>query len=153
MIASALIPGRRFAASEKGATAAEMAVVLMAVVVLILGTIEFAVAYWSLHSALLAVEEVGRYVMVYNPTSSTPCDTNCAQTRMRQYLTAASTCTYSQATAPTAGQYCVNACSPPTSGCPSTGTVATMTLTAGYGFNFIGLYTPKLVSQVTVPLD
>ena len=31
---------------EKGATAAEMAIVLLAVIVLILGMVEFAVGYW-----------------------------------------------------------------------------------------------------------
>src|SRR5208283_1678709 len=52
--------------SEEGATAVEMAVVLFTVMVLILGMVEFAVGYFTLHSMLLAVEEVGRYVMVNN---------------------------------------------------------------------------------------
>ena len=87
----------KFRSSGGGATAVEMAVVLMAVILLILGMIEFSIAYWNMHTLLLAVEEVGRWVMVNNTTVTTVA----AQTRMQQYLPAAS----SICTTPSAGQY------------------------------------------------
>jgi len=127
----------KFRRSEGGATAVEMAVVLMAVIMLILGMIEFSIAYWNMHTLLLAVEEVGRWVMVNNTTVTTVA----AQTRMQQYLPAAS----SICTTPSAGQYCVSA----------TASNGRMTLIASYGYNVIGITGSPLIlkSQNTVPLD
>ncbi len=127
----------KFRSSGGGATAVEMAVVLMAVILLILGMIEFSIAYWNMHTLLLAVEEVGRWVMVNNTTVTTVA----AQTRMQQYLPAAS----SICTTPSAGQYCVSA----------TASNGRMTLTASYGYNVIGITGSPLIlkSQNTVPLD
>ena len=127
----------KFRSSGGGATAVEMAVVLMAVILLILGMIEFSIAYWNMHTLLLAVEEVGRWVMVNNTTVTTAA----AQTRMQQYLPAAS----SICTTPSAGQYCVSA----------TASNGLMTLTASYGYNVIGITGSPLIlkSQNTVPLD
>ena len=127
----------KFRRSEGGATAVEMAVVLMAVILLILGMIEFSIAYWNMHTLLLAVEEVGRWVMVNNTTATTAA----AQTRMQQYLPAAS----SICTTPSAGQYCVSA----------TASNGLMTLTASYGYNVIGITGGPLIltSRNTVPLD
>ena len=127
----------KFRRSEGGATAVEMAVVLMAVILLILGMIEFSIAYWNMHTLLLAVEEVGRWVMVNNTTVTTAA----AQTRMQQYLPASS----SICTTPSAGQYCVSA----------TASNGRMTLIASYGYNVIGITGSPLIlkSQNTVPLD
>ena len=127
----------KFRRSEGGATAVEMAVVLMAVILLILGMIEFSIAYWNMHTLLLAVEEVGRWVMVNNTTVTT----GAAQSRMQQYLPAAS----SICTTPSAGQYCVSA----------TASNGRMTLIASYGYNVIGITGSPLIlkSQNTVPLD
>jgi Flp pilus assembly protein TadG len=127
----------KFRRSEGGATAVEMAVVLMAAILLILGMIEFSIAYWNMHTLLLAVEEVGRWVMVNNSTVTTAA----AQTRMQQYLPAAS----SICTTPSAGQYCVSA----------TASNGQMTLIASYGYNVIGITGSPLIlkSQNTVPLD
>jgi Flp pilus assembly protein TadG len=129
---------RKFRRSEGGATAVEMAVVLMAVILLILGVIEFSIAYWSMHTLLVAVEEVGRWVMINNTSPSVTTD---AQTRMQLYLPAAS----SICTTPSAGQYCVSA----------TASNGTVTLTASYGYNVIGITGSPLIlkSQNTVPLD
>ena len=128
----------KFRRSEGGATAVEMAAVLMAVILLILGMIEFSIAYWNMHTLLLAVEEVGRWVMINN---TDPSVTTNAQTRMQQYLPAAS----SICTTPSAGQYCVSA----------TASNGRMTLTASYGYNVIGITGSPLIlkSQNTVPLD
>ena len=116
----------------------EMAVVLMAVILLILGMIEFSIAYWNMHTLLLAVEEVGRWVMINN---TDPSVTTNAQARMQLYLPAAS----SICTTPSAGQYCVNA----------TASNGQVTLTASYGYNMIGITGSPLIlkSQNTVPLD
>lgn len=127
----------KFRRCEGGATAVEMAVVLMAAILLILGMIEFSIAYWNMHTLLLAVEEVGRWAMVNNSTVTTAA----AQTRMQQYLPAAS----SICTTPSAGQYCVSA----------TASNGRMTLIASYGYNVIGITGSPLIlkSQNTVPLD
>lgn len=138
-------PPANIRSCENGATAVEMAITLLAVIVLILGMCEFAVGYWMLHTTLLAVEEIGRYAMVNNATI-TATD---AESRVCNILTgstsACSNPAVGQSCSPAAGQYCVNA----------TSANGTMTLTASYGFNFIELTggSLTLTSQVTVPLD
>ena len=132
---------------EQGATATEMALVLLAFIILVFGMIEFAVAYWTLHTMLLALEEVGRFAMVNNSTITT----NTAEQFVCNVLTGStSSCTNpapGSSCGATAGQYCVNAVQSSSSN--------TMTLTATFGFNFIGLTGSSipLGSQVTVPLD
>lgn len=125
-----------FRTAEEGATAAEMALVVLAALILIFGSVEFALAFWSMNQLQLAVEETGRWLMVNN--SATPAQ---AEARMQYYLPGSST---TGCTSPSAGQLCVNA----------TQSSGTMTLTASYGFNVIGIgghFT--LASQATVPLD
>ena len=46
-----------------------MAVTLSALLFLILGAIQFGIVFWNWNSMLLAVEEAGRYAMLYNPTN------------------------------------------------------------------------------------
>jgi Flp pilus assembly protein TadG len=111
------------------------------VFVLIFGIIEFGMALWQWNTMLLAVEQAGRYVMVNNS-----CNTTCAEGQMQLILTSASTtCTGP----PEANQICINATIPS----PQT-TPPTMTLTAVYGYNVIGLTpTLTLTSQATFPVD
>ena len=138
-------PLANIAGCEKGATAVEMALVLVAMLVLILGMVEFAVGYYVLHTLLLAVEEVGRYAMINNSTITT----TLAKQGVCKFLTGSTSgCTNpaaGQSCSPSGGQYCVNA----------TSSNGKMTLTASFGFNFIELTGSSLTltSQTTVPLD
>lgn len=132
---------------KEGATAVEMALVVLAVIVLILGMVEFAMAYWVQHNLLLAVEEVGRYAMVNN--ANPLFTTTVAYQDVCQVLTGSTsgciTPAANKSCSPAGGQYCVNA----------TTANGTMTLTASYGFNFIELTGSSLTltSRITVPLD
>lgn len=124
--------------AEEGATAVEMAIVMTAMLLLIFGMIEFALAYWTMHSLQLAADETGRYAMVFNKTI-TPAT---AEGHMQTYFfPGAGICTN-----PSAGQYSV---------CATQSTNPnTMTLTATYGFNIIGIGGSfTLAGETTVPID
>src|SRR5262249_43272718 len=141
--------------AEEGSAAVEAGVVI-SVLLLIVGSMEFGRAFWTHNTMLLAVEEASRYAMTYghgsapncavqnraancSPPSNTPV-ANCAASRARQILSAYRL--------PDIG-VSVNE---DTSTLPSTVTVC-----ASYSFDFIapGLrpYGPlNLRSQITVPL-
>jgi len=132
--------------SESGATAVEAALVLSIFVGVVLVIIDFAQAFFIWNTLQLVVGETSRDVTVQNIVQNgipgSRCDTNCAETALQTAISrwlgvsSASICS-----TPTAGQYCVNA---------TTSTPATMTLSALYGFKFIGTYT--LAGRVTVPI-
>ena len=56
-------PSRRCA--EEGAAAVEAGLVMSVLLLLIIGSVEFGRAFWTYNTMLLAVEEAGRYAMVY----------------------------------------------------------------------------------------
>jgi TadE-like protein len=153
----------RLLRSEEGATAVEAAIVLSTFLVITLGLVEFAIAYWNYSTMLLAVDEGGRYAMVYNQGPPAPCGAqsqapgcpsisggaleNCAVARARTVLTnyqASNTVKVS------ANRVAGSAGPPPL---PDI-----MNICASYSFSFIA---PALLpfgpialkSQVTVPLD
>jgi Flp pilus assembly protein TadG len=148
--------------SEEGAVAAEAAIVMSAFLVLMFGMIEFAQVFWTWNAMMLAIEEGGRYAMVYNATaypsgpppsscSATPATlANCAVAKANAVLAAyPSPVTVS---CPAASNTVCVSC---TVGC--TGTPATMTLQGTFTLNLIpsGLlpYSPSVTSSVTVPLN
>ena len=55
--------------AENGAVGVEAAVTMMAMIFLILGSVQFGLVFWNWNTMLLAVEEAGRYAMLYNPTN------------------------------------------------------------------------------------
>lgn len=123
--------------SEDGATAVEAALVLSIFVGMVLTIIDFAEAFYIWNALQLVVGQASRYVMVQSS-----CDATCAENVLQGVLQRAiSSANASICTMPTAGQYCVNA------SCNAN----TCTLSALYGFNFIGTYT--LGGQITVPTD
>ena len=134
--------------SEDGATAVEAALVLSIFVGVVLTIIDFAQAFFIWNTLQLVVGQASRYVMVQtsipNPpgSASFQCPpagsaTSCAISALTTLLPgASSSCTG----APTSGQYCVDAI--------CTGT--TCSLSALYGFSFVGHYT--LTGQITVPI-
>ena len=122
---------------DEGTAAVEAALIAPVLFLALLATVEFGTALWQWNTMLLAVDQAGRYVMVNNAS----CDTTCAQNQMQAILPAASVCT-----TPTTGQICVSAST-------STGTPATMTLTAAYNFNLLALFGSfTITNQGSVPL-
>ena len=132
---------------EEGAMAAEEALILPVLFLMIFGIIEFGTVFWQWNTMLLAVEQAGRYAMVNNQTITI----SVYEAQMKTILTSASS---SCGGSPVAGQICVSAvCSSPSTCTPTTSS-KTMTLTAAYGYNIFGLAGPFTVSsQGTVPLD
>jgi Flp pilus assembly protein TadG len=132
--------------SEAGATATEAALVLSLVLGLVLVIIDFAQAFFIWNTLQLVVGQASRYVMVQNGIPGSSCDATCAENALQTAISSASVCT-----APTADQYCVNAICNPVSCSPTTSIpTPTMTLSALYGFKFVGSYI--LTGQITVPI-
>jgi Flp pilus assembly protein TadG len=62
--------------AEDGEVAVEGAVTMLVLMALIVGSVQFGLAFWNWNTMLLAVEEAGRYAMLYNsnnPASSQVC--------------------------------------------------------------------------------
>jgi len=134
---------------EEGSAAIEAAIVLPVLLLAVIGSVEFGRGLWTYHTMLLAVEEAGRYVMVYGESpsllTSASCPNvgavtlkNCALAKAQAYVAAYGgngvSFTWSE-----------DAASPPNA-----------TISASYQFNFIDpILLPfgpiNLSSQVTVP--
>jgi Flp pilus assembly protein TadG len=147
-------PARRGA--EEGTAAVEAGVTMSVLLLLIVGSVEFGRAFWSYNTMLLAVEEAGRYAMVYNHG---PPETCSAQSQASQCPTLSNTplanCSAGRV------QQVMSAYQAPNVGVSvrenTTVSPATMTICASYSFDFIAPqllpYGPlNLTSQVTVPL-
>ena len=132
--------------SEGGATAVEAALVLSILIGVVLAIVDFAQAFFIWNTLQLVVGQAGRYVIVQTsiPPGSSSADcppagsaTSCAISTLTTLLPAASpSCTGG----PASGQYCVDA------SCSAT----SCSLSATYGFKFVGTYT--LAGQITVPI-
>jgi Flp pilus assembly protein TadG len=135
---------------EEGSAVVEAAFVMPILLLFVIGSVEFGRALWTYHTMLLAVEEAGRYAMVYAaspslltsascPNVTTVTLANCAKAKADAYLAAYGGTGIS--------------ISPPSE---DTSTPKNLTITATYTFNFI---TPillpfgpiSLTSQVIVP--
>ena len=134
--------------SEDGAAAVEAALVLPIFVVLLLGIVDFAQTFFIWNTLQLVVGQASLYVIVQTSipppgSASASCPpagsaVSCAISKLTALLPdASSSCTG----APTPGQYCVSA----------TCTAASCSLSALYGFKFVGTYT--LSGQITVPIS
>jgi len=126
---------RALGGSEGGATAVEAALILSLVVGVVLIIIDFAQAFFIWNTLQLVVGQASRYVMVQNGIPGSSCDAACAENVLLRAISSASICS-----SPTAGQYCVDA------SCTAT----SCSLSAMYGFKFVGTYT--LVGQITAPI-
>jgi Flp pilus assembly protein TadG len=60
--------------ADEGSAAVEAAVVMTVLLLLLVGSLEFAQALWIYNTMLLAVEEAGRYAMVYNHQAPITCE-------------------------------------------------------------------------------
>lgn len=134
--------------SEDGATAVEAALVLSLFVGMVLTIVDFAQAFFIWNTLQLVVGQASRYVMVQTSipapgSASAQCPpagsaASCAISALTTLLPGASS---SCSGAPTPGQYCVSA------SCTTT----RCSLSALYGFNFVGTYT--LTGEITVPIE
>ena len=91
-------PPRRGA--EEGSVAVEAAFIVPLLLLVLIGGVEFGRAFWTYHRMLLAVEEAGRYAMVYaaSPSLLTAAScpgvsgsvtlSNCAVAKANAYLAA-----------------------------------------------------------------
>ena len=116
--------------TEDGGPMVDAALIFTALLVLILGIIAFGSAYWAWNTMLLAVEEAGRYAMLYNP------NTGYADARPRK---PAAWPRRPSAAAPSPGRIrsagLSSALSPAPAAVAASG--STITFTAQYNFNFI----------------
>jgi hypothetical protein len=139
---------RGFRGSEGGATAVEAALVLAVFVGTVLVIIDFAQAFFIWNTLQLVVGQASRNVMVQtsipNPPGSASGDcppsgsaASCAISALTALLPDASSGCIG---GPSPGQYCLNA------SC----TAVSCSLSALYGFKFLGTYT--LAGQITVPI-
>jgi Flp pilus assembly protein TadG len=150
----------RLLRSEEGATAVEAAIVLSTFLVITLGLVQFAMTYWNYSTMLLAVDEGGRYAMVYNQGPPAACG---AQTQAPgcPSLTAGAleNCTAAQATTVLTNYQAPNAVKVSAKRVPGSGLFPdTMIICCSYSFSFIAPallpFGPiALIRQVTVPLD
>jgi Flp pilus assembly protein TadG len=142
--------------AEEGSVAVEAAITISVLLLLIVGSVEFGRALWTYNTMLLAVEEAGRYAMVY---SHDPVETCSAQSQASQCPIFSNTplanCSAARA------QQILSAYRAPSIGVSvnedTTSSPATMTICASYSFDFLAPqllpYGPlNLTSQVTVPL-
>jgi Flp pilus assembly protein TadG len=132
---------------DEGAAAVEAAFTLLWLVLLIFGVTQFGTAFWQLQTMLLALEEAGRYAMVYN--AGPPANYCDAVTKTL------ANCVVDRASNILAG-YAVSGVSFSTT-TDTTTTPHTMTIQGTYTFNFIPSdllpYGPITVSRdITVPL-
>ena len=147
-------PSRR--SSEAGSAAVEAGVTISALLLLIVGTVEFGQAVWTSNTMLLAVEEAGRYAMVYDQG---PLDTCGAQSQAPRCPILSNTplanCSAARA------QRVLSAYQAPNIDVSvrgdSTSSPATITICASYSLDFVPLQllpfgALNLTRQVTVPL-
>jgi Flp pilus assembly protein TadG len=156
-IASAMISSEKSrCGTDQGAAAVEASITLSVLLLLIVGSIEFGRAMWTYNTMLLAVEEAGRYAMVYNqgppvtcgsqtqaarcPTLSNTSLANCSAARAQQILSAYQ--------APTINVSVTE---------ETTSSPATITICASYSFDFVAPHllpygALNLTRQITVPL-
>jgi len=131
---------------EEGSAAIEAAIVLPVLLLAVIGSVEFGRGLWTYHTMLLAVEEAGRYAMVYGASPSLLTSASCPNVA----TVSLANCAVAKANAYLAdyGGTGVNV--------TSSAATSTLTIQATYTFNFIDpILLPfgpiTLSNQVTVP--
>jgi Flp pilus assembly protein TadG len=112
-------------------------------ITLLFGIVEYCFVVWQWNTMEFAVEQAGRWAML-NPSDATLVSD--AEVQMTKVLSSASSCavTGTAVNPPAAGNVCVYA----------SATTSTITLTAIYAYNLLGISGPFTVtSQTTFPLD
>lgn len=117
--------------AEDGGPMVDAALIFTVLLMLILGIIAFGSVYWAWNTMLLAVEEAGRYAMLYNPNTGYPTPPPQTCSLATPTLGDCAVAWANQTSGPVFGTL---SC---TSGCTPTTTTTTITFTAQYNFNFI----------------
>jgi len=128
---------------DEGVTAVEAAIVLPIMITLLFGVVESGFVVWQWNTMEFAVERAGRWAMLNHSDTTLVSD---AEAQITKVLSSASSCTLTgmAINPPTTGSVCVHASATP----------STITLTALYTFNLLGISGPfTLTSQSTFPLD
>jgi hypothetical protein len=118
---------------DEGAVAVEAGITMSALLLLILGIIQFGLSYWTWNTMLLAVEEAGRYAMLFHSYPSGP--PGCTNGSL-------AACAVNWANTQNLGSNFTITSSVPTAG--------SLRFTASYTFNIITPIT--LQRQITVPI-
>jgi len=149
------MPGKCSMRSEEGAVAVEAAIAISGFLILIFGMIEFAQVFWTWNTMMLAIEEGGRYAMVYNAATypNGPPAASCSASPATL-----ANCAVAKANAVLAAYPSPSVTVSCTVGCGTSPPPTTMTLQGTFTFNLIpsGLlaYGPiTLTRTATVPLD
>src|SRR5260370_12865483 len=123
----------RHPGGEKGATAVETALVISTLLLLIFGAIEFGQAFWTYNTMVLAIEEAGRYAIVFNPGNypSGPPSASCPGVP----TVTLGNCTVARANSVLSAYAVSGARVACTAGC--TGTPTTMTIQGASALNFL----------------
>ena len=128
---------------DEGVTAVEAAIVLPIMITLLFGIVESGFVVWQWNTMEFAVDRAGRWAMLNHSDTTLVSD---AEAEMTKVLSSASSCTSTGMTInpPTVGNVCVHASATP----------STITLTALYTFNLLGISGPFTVtSRSTFPRD
>ena len=147
---------RRRRATEAGSAAVEAALITSALLLAVVGGVEFARALWVYNTMLIAVEQAGRFAMAYNHRPPATCK---AQTQASQCPPASDT-PLANCSAGYAQQVLSAYQAPPIEVSVSVNAAAsppTITICASRSFDFIAPrllpYGPfELTSSVTVPM-
>jgi Flp pilus assembly protein TadG len=133
---------------DEGAAAVEAAIALTFLIPIIFGIIEFGMAFYSLHTMQLVIEETGRYAMVNNTADASACPgtppaacppiAQCVATKATQVLAS-----YPVLSSPSVS----------VSGCTTTASVTIMTIQGTYTPMNLLVPIPALTTQITVPLS
>jgi len=140
MSARIAIPRRALRRASEGVAAVEFAVVFPVFMLLVLGIMDFGRAFWTWNTMRLAVEQAGRYAMVYNG-----CDTGGACGPTGTTCTILATCVQTYAATPAAGPRRVERHDHRVQ--VDLTSYSTMLITATYTFNFIVPGMLKLVNS------
>jgi len=147
---------RRRCGADKGTAAVEGALIMSTLLLAVVGSVEFARAFWTHNTMVLAVQQAGRYAMVYNHHPSMTCG---AQSQASNCPTLSDT-PLANCSAWYALQVLSAYRAPPIGvsvAVDATTSPPTTTICASYSFDFVAPqllpYGPlDLTSRVTVPL-
>ena len=133
---------------DEGAATVEAAIALTFLIPIIFGIIEFGMAFYSLHTMQLVIEEAGRYAMVNNTADAATCPgtppagcppiAQCVATKATRLLES-----YAVLSSPSVS----------VSGCTTTPTVTIMTIQGTHTPMNLLVPIPALTTEITVPLS
>jgi Flp pilus assembly protein TadG len=136
---------RKGGRGEEGAVAVEMALTLQAFLFLLLGTMQAGLVFWNWNTMLLAVEEAGRYAMLYNPNTLQKMGVALAQVCPNGVTTVTlGNCAVAWANQNLGSNFAITS----SNGTDSNGNT-TWTFTATYTFNFLTSFTLSRAIQVS----